>query len=186
MRVAVLVEGLQAAVVHDLVDVVVEFRLRDKVVLTHGLADDLADRHTRRQRGERILEDDLHLRAQGAHLLGGEVVDLLAVEEHLTGGLGVVQAQDRAAGRGFTAAGLADQTHRRAALEVEGDAVDGLDIADRVGDHAALDGEVLLQVIDLKNVLRVVLHGGEVGILKGIDLVVICHNYSPSFFMFSG
>ena len=186
VRVAVLVEGLQAAVVHDLVDVIVEFRLRDKVVLTHGLADDLADRHTRGERGERILEDDLHLRAQGAHLLGGEVVDLLTVEEDLTGGLGVIQAEDGAARGGLTAAGLADETHRRAALQVEGDAVDGLDVADRVGDHAAFDGEVLLQVVDLQDVLRIILNGGEIGVLKGIDLIVICHDYSPSFFMFSG
>ena len=116
VRVAVLVEGLQAAVVHDLVDIIVEFRLRDKVVLAHGLADDLADRHTRGERGERVLEDDLHLRAQGAQLLVGEVVDLLPVEEHLTAGLGIVQAQDRAACGRLAAAGLTDKAHRRAAL----------------------------------------------------------------------
>ena len=45
MGIAVLVEGLQAAVVHDLVNVVVELLLRHQVVLTDGLADDLAHRH---------------------------------------------------------------------------------------------------------------------------------------------
>ena len=53
MRVAGLVVGLQAAVVHDLVNIVVELVLRHKVVLAHGLADDLADGQTRGQAGER-------------------------------------------------------------------------------------------------------------------------------------
>ena len=180
MRVTILVEGLKAAVIHDLIDVIVEFVLRHEVVLTHGLTDDLADRHTRGKRGERVLEDDLHLRAQGAHLLRGEVVDLLTVEEDLTGGLRVVQAEDGAARGGLTAAGLTDETHRRAALQVEGDTVDSLDIADRVGDHTALDREVFLQVIDLKNVLRVIFHGGEIGVLERIVLM-LSHLYSPSF-----
>ena len=116
VRVAGLVVGLQAAVVHDLVNIVVELVLRHKVVLAHGLADDLADRHTRGERRERVLEDDLHLRAQGAQLLVGEVIDLLSVEEHLTAGLGVIQAQDRAARGRLAAAGLTDKAHRRAAL----------------------------------------------------------------------
>ena len=116
MRVTILVEGLKAAVIHDLIDVIVELVLGDEVVLTHGLTDDLADRHTRGERGERVLEDDLHLRAQGAQFLVGEVIDLLSVEEHLTAGLGVIQAQDRAARGRLAAAGLTDKAHRRAAL----------------------------------------------------------------------
>ena len=48
--IAVLVEGLQTAVVHDLIDVVVKLRLRHQIVLTHRLADDLAHRHTGGQR----------------------------------------------------------------------------------------------------------------------------------------
>ena len=62
VRIAGLVVGLQAAVVHDLVDIVVKLVLGDQVVLAHGLADDLADRQARGQAGERVLEDDLHLR----------------------------------------------------------------------------------------------------------------------------
>ena len=71
VRIAGLVVGLQAAVVHDLVNIVIELVLRHKVVLAHGLADDLADGQTRGQAGERVLEDDLHLGAQLTHLGGG-------------------------------------------------------------------------------------------------------------------
>ena len=178
VRVAILVEGLKAAVVHDLVDIVVELFLGDEVMLAHGFSDDLADRHTRGKRGERILEDDLHLGAQRAQILMGEIVDLLPVEKDLTGSLAVVQAEDGAAGRRLAAAGLANETHGRAALEIERDAVHRLDMANGVSDYAALDGEILLQVVDLKDILRVILHGGKIGILKRIDFM-ICHGLFP-------
>ena len=116
MGIAVLVIGLQAAVIHDLVNIIIELCLGHQVMLAHSLTDDLTNRQTRGQAGERVLEDDLHLRAQGAQLLVGEVIDLLSVEEHLTAGLGVIQAQDRAARGRLAAAGLTDKAHRRAAL----------------------------------------------------------------------
>ena len=162
VRIAVLVEGLQAAAVHDAVDIVVVLFLRHEVVLAHGLADDLADRHARAQRAKRVLEDDLHLRAQIVHLLVVEVIDLLALKEHLTAGLLAGEPQDCAAGRGLAAAGLAHETHRRAAADVERDAVDGLDVAGRVAEEAALDGEVFLQRVDLQDILRIGLNGSEI------------------------
>ena len=80
MGVAVLVEGLQAAVVHDLIDIVVKLLLGHQVVLPDGLSDDLAHGQAGRQGGEGVLEDDLHFGAQLPHLLGRQVIDLLAVE----------------------------------------------------------------------------------------------------------
>ena len=88
---------------------------------------------TGRQAGEGILEDDLHLRAQWpAFPCRTEVIDLPAVEQHLAAGLFAAQAQDGAAGGGLAAAGLAHQTHGGAALQIEGDAVHGLDLAHHV------------------------------------------------------
>ena len=175
MGIAVLVEGLQAAVVHDLVDVVVELLLGDQSVLTDGLADDLAHGHTGLQRGEGVLEDDLHLGAHVAHLLGVKVIDLLAVEQHLAAGLFAGQTEDGAAGGCLAAAGLAHQTHGGTALEVEGDAVHGLHVTHGLVEHTALDGEVFLQVLDLEDILRIVLDL----LLSG--LLDISHSERPPF-----
>ena len=78
--------------------------------------------------------------------LADEVIDLLAVEEHLARRLLAGETEDGAAGGGLAAAGLAHETHGGTALEIEGNAVHGLHIARGLADHAALDGEVLLQV----------------------------------------
>ena len=162
MRIAILVEGLQTAVVHDLVDIVVVLVLRHDLMLAHRLSDDLADREPGRERGEGILEDDLHLGTEVAHFLAGEIVDLLPVEEHLTAGLFARETQNGAPRGRLAAARLADQTHRRPAFQVEGNAVDRLDVADRPGEEAALDGEVLFQGVDLEDILRIVFDRGEV------------------------
>ena len=57
----------------------------------------------------------------------------------------LVELQDGAAGGGLAAAGLTDQTERFAALDVEGDAVDGLVVGDLALDQeAGRDREVHL------------------------------------------
>ena len=156
MRIAVLVERLQAALVHDVVQIVVVLRLGHKIVFSDGFADDLADRHTRGQRGERILEDDLHLGTHIMHFLVGQIIDFLPVEQHIARRLIAGEAQDRTSGGRLAAAGLADQAHRLAALQVERDTVDRFDVAGDSAEHAVLDREVLLQVSDLQDILRIV------------------------------
>ena len=84
------------------------------------LADDVADRHARIERGVRILENDLHLAAHLAQLaLRASPADVLPVENHFAAG-----GLDRAAGsRGPTvdlaAARFADQAERLARADVE-------------------------------------------------------------------
>ena len=146
---------LQAALAHDLVDVVVELVLGHNAVLTNRFAHDFADGQAGRQAGIGILEDDLHLRAQGAQLVAAELMHLAAVEEHLAAAL-VGQAQDGAADGGLAAAGFADQAHRGAALDVEADAVHRADIAHGALQQTFLDGEVFLELIDLEHVFRIV------------------------------
>ena len=90
VRVAVFVEGLQTAVVHDLIDVVMVLAPRHKIVLTDRLTDDFADRQSRREGGERILEDDLHLHAQVVQFVLRNIVDLFSVEQHLSRSLSAV------------------------------------------------------------------------------------------------
>ena len=153
---------MQAAVVHDLVNIVIELRLGYKIVLPDRLADDLAYGKPGRKAGKRVLEDDLHLRPDVPQLFAAQIIYFLAVEEHLSSGLFIIKSEDGPASGGFSAAGLADQAHGGTAFEVKGHAVHRLDPAGHMGDHAALDGEVLFQTVDLKNVLRIRLHRGEV------------------------
>ena len=108
-----------------------------------ALADDVADAHPRIERADRVLEDDLHV---PAHLLQrraleGDHVD--AVEADLARGR-LEQPQQRASERRLAAAGLADEPDRLAAMDVEIDAVDGLQLGDGALQHPLLDGEVLL------------------------------------------
>ena len=60
------------------------------MVLAHCLTDDFTDRQSGRERGERILEDNLHLHAELIQLVLRNVVDFFAVEQHLSGGLAAV------------------------------------------------------------------------------------------------
>ena len=61
----------EAAFVHDVQDELLHTGVLflDHVVRLHALADDLADAHARVQRGIRILENELHIAAQAAHLV---------------------------------------------------------------------------------------------------------------------
>ncbi len=79
------------------------------------LRHDVAGRHARIERGERILEDDLHLRPQRAQLRLGEMGDVASAERMRAGGR-LDQPQDRASDRRLAAAGLAHQPERLARL----------------------------------------------------------------------
>ncbi len=73
--------------------------------------DDAADRHSRVERAVGVLEDDLHVAADGPQLRGPQVGDVVAVE-HDAAGRRLEQPQDRAAGRGLAAAAFADEAER--------------------------------------------------------------------------
>src|SRR5919198_10596 len=93
------------------------------------LADDVAHRHARVERGVRVLEDHLHPPAHAAHLLAGKARELGAIELHRAGGR-LVELEDRAPRRRLAATRLADETKRLALLDEEIDAVDRADRAD--------------------------------------------------------
>ena len=88
-------------------------------------------------------------RRSGRRVAGREVVDAAAVEHDLSGG-DVEQPQHGAADRGLAAAGLADQRQRLAALDVERDAVDGMDDAAACAHKPPPQRKVLLEVVDLE------------------------------------
>ena len=110
-----------------------------------ALADDVADGHTGIERSVRVLEDDLH---PAAHLLEGVSLqgqDILAV--HRDGAArGLLEPQNRPPKGGLAAAGLPYQAKLLTAVDLQADAVDGVDAPNLVTEHSAHDGEVLLDV----------------------------------------
>ena len=118
------------------------------------LAHVLQEVHAGVERGIGILEDHLHVLAQVLHLRRGqfgdvEVVLLAAPEPDFTV-RHVVGAHDDAARRGLATAAFADQAQGLAGPDVEADPVNGLDVADRLGQEAALDGKVFPEVLDVQ------------------------------------
>src|ERR671915_2603092 len=112
------------------------------------LADDSSHAVPRIERRVRVLEHHLHASSQRAQVTLTEVRDVLSVEDDLAVGR-LVQPQDRAADRRLAAARLSDEAKRLAALDVECDVVDRLDVAHVPVEHdTALDREVNLQVLE--------------------------------------
>ena len=152
MRVTIEVLRLKATVLHDLSDVGLILRFRHDIMRAHRFADDLADRHTRRKAGVRILEDHLHMRAQRAQLLLGELCKVLPLEHDRTAGH-IMQAQDRAADRGLAAAGFAHKAHRRAAFDGEGHIVHSLHESLGPAKGGGVNGIILFEVLYYQEVV---------------------------------
>ena len=94
----------------------------------------VADCHARIERAVRVLEDDLHLAAQRAHLALFQCAQLAAVEPYLAR-RGLEEPQQQPPGGRFAAARLAHQRQRLAGMELEADAVHRLDAAAEVLDQ---------------------------------------------------
>ena len=154
VRVAREMGGVEADQLGDLGDALLDVDRPDPLGAKR-LADDVADRHPRRERGERVLEDHVHVAAQATEraLAGLRQVDrrLVAGGEDRRSRGRVDGADDRAAERGLAAAGFADQPEHLAAGEVEADVVDGLDVAGDPAERAALDRVVFLQAPDAED-----------------------------------
>ena len=84
-----------------------------RLVGDQRLGDDVADGHARVERGERVLEDDLHRAPVPPQRLAAEPREIVAEPDHAARGR-LDQAQDRAAERRLAAAGLADHAERLA------------------------------------------------------------------------
>ena len=107
------------------------------------LTDELADCLARVQRGEGVLEDHLHLLAQGAHFFAGIVGDVLTVEENTAGGR-LNELEDGAPGGGLAAAGFAHDAEGLALLNGKADTVNRVELSGRgAGRGAEIFGEVL-------------------------------------------
>ncbi len=105
---------------------------------------DLDDREPRAERGEGVLEDDLHPVAQGPERFRGDAVDPLAVEHDLA--LAADQPQQRQAQRGLARAGLSHHPEGLALRDRDAYPVDRLHVADGAAEQPARDREMDLQV----------------------------------------
>ena len=127
MRIAAHVLGLQPDLDQQARHAVVPLAGRGgELVDDQGFAEDRADRHARIERGERVLEDDLHVAPHGAQIVAAEAAARPARRRRSRRG-GLDQAQHAAARGGFAAAGFADQSERLAAIDRKRHAVDRVD-----------------------------------------------------------
>ena len=154
MRVAVGVLAVEPDALQQADDAVVAVLVVfGQLVDVQALADNIADGHARVQAGVGVLEHDLHAAAVGQHVDGDFLLfvkqHFAVVDDGATGGL--IQAQQRAAGRGLAAAGLAHQAQRLAFADGKADVVDGLHIA--LVFAKAAGREILLQMLDFDQVL---------------------------------
>jgi hypothetical protein len=87
------------------------------------LGDDVADRHPRVQRAERILENDLHLPPLATHGLRRQAGQVLAAMQHLARRR-LDEPQQQAAGGRLAATGFADEREGLSGADRQRDAVD--------------------------------------------------------------
>jgi hypothetical protein len=120
-----------------------------KPVHAERLADDVARGHARIERGERVLEHDLHRAAHRAHVGLAQRRDIGAVELDAAGGR-LDQPQHGARHRRLAAAGFSDEAQRLADTEREADAVDRMHGADLPAQHAAAHRKMLDEVLHLE------------------------------------
>src|SRR4029077_3282678 len=115
--------------------------------LVHGEAftDDVGDRHARAERAERILEHDLQVAAERAHLLEARALDVLAQEHDPA--VRRDQPQQREPERGLARTGLADDAERLSLAHGDADAVDRLDMTHRLAQETTLDREPNFQLV---------------------------------------
>lgn len=127
-----------AQVLHRLGDLL----LGPVVVDLKGLGQNGPDRFPGVERGVGVLEDDLHLLAQGQSLFPVRREDVLSPVEQLSVAA-LEQTHDDIAHRALAAAALTHQTQRLAGIDVEADVVH------RVQGLFLGDFEVLLQMLRL-------------------------------------
>ena len=127
------------------------------------LPDDVADRHAGVQGRIGILKDDLHFPTVLGNVFRRNAN---AFVDHFAAG-GLVQVQKAPSNGGLAAAAFADQTQRLARVDGKADAVHRLQ--GRILEPAGVDGEILLQIPNLQQMLR----------LSGLLFQPFTHEASP-------
>ena len=97
--------------------------------------------YARVQRGKRILKNDLYLFAQEAKFLPRKIENIASLKKDLAGGRRH-DAQNCLRQRAFAATTFAHKPQGLAAMDVEGDVVNGLNVALLSGEQAAVYREI--------------------------------------------
>src|SRR5712691_7617211 len=156
MRVAVGEVRVETDDTQELLDALGLLFPAGEVVDLERFADDVSNRHAGIQGRVRVLKDHLHAATHLAHRFAAELRELDAVEQH-GAGRGLVELEDRAAGRRLPASGLADKAQRLALLDEEVDPVDGAHRPDlTLEDDPLRQREVHLQRLYIEEVLAAV------------------------------
>ena len=149
VRIAVDVLAVEADDLHQVDDALHALVLvGDGLVDDHRLLDDLRAGLARIERRVRILEDHLHVLALLLRTRPLEV-ERLALEEDLAGGR-LMQTHDAAAQRRLAAAGLADDAERLAAVHLQVDVAQRVQVLRLAADFARADLELLREIVDLE------------------------------------
>src|SRR5262245_12145694 len=126
---------------------VVSLRTAYRSMNRKRLTDDRPDSHPRIQRSIRILENDLHVAPLPAQFLLSQRQQINAIEQNRSS-IRLEQTQDRATRRGFSAAGLPDQTERFAFVDGEADVIDCFHIIGNPTQNPAMNGKILLEMLN--------------------------------------
>ena len=110
-------------------------------------AKDRPDGHARIERGEGVLENDLHVAPHRAQVSAAKAQHVLPVEHDLARA-GFDEAQDAASCGRLAAARFTNQSQGFAAIDGEGHAVHRMNTPDLSRQQARLDGKMLLEIAD--------------------------------------
>ena len=147
--VALVVIVAQTAFFHKVENVILDLILRNYAVNEHGLGEYVADRCAGRERGIRVLEDDLHLGSQIAQVLTLELCNVLTLEVDLAAARGM-EAENGASESGLAASRLADNAERFARLQLEGYVINRNKLLCGLAHKGLCKHESLLEITDFK------------------------------------
>jgi len=136
--------GGQADEVEEFVDSLSDTAAGEAVDV-EDLANGFADGHAGIERAERILEDDLGAASEPTQAVVVEGADIGSIEEDLAGGR-LDEAEGGPSGGSLAGAGFADEAEGLAAIDVEGNAIDGAQAAGGPSENASAEGEVFFEV----------------------------------------
>src|SRR5690606_649669 len=113
------------------------------------LFDDFANRHARVERSEGILENELHIAAQAAHLGCRVRLEISSLELNFAG-IGLDQAQDETACCGLATATFTDQPECASAGNFNVEPIDGADTSNLATEQSAAYNEMLRETTNLE------------------------------------
>src|SRR6202007_634687 len=153
MRIVLHLVRPQADLLEQVCDPLLLVAARGKAVHAERLADDVARGHARIERGEWVLEHDLHRTPNRAQLGLAEMGDVLPIDLDAAARR-LDQAQHAARDRRLAAAGFADEAERLADAKRKAHAIDRMHGADPAPQNAAAQRIVFYEVGDLEEGVR--------------------------------